>query len=223
MRQPQHLARERETFGYLFCPHAPYGSQVSLIGEEEEKKKKKKKKKKKRRFLIFQNFIFSTSIKLSRNQRTYLYSGGLGLSIDIHFVDLEVSYDILSSLPIVLSKHFNHPHPHIEIATAISDNKIARFILKGSINILYFVPKQNTDSTVTDSCINACYRVNALTVIGTQRHSLHKVLMTLLNNQNHHSMQNTVSIGLVLTFLMVFSFLLAYVAMRFLVVGGSRT
>ena len=25
-------------------------------------------------------------------------------------------------LPIVLSKHFNHPHPYIEIATAISDN-----------------------------------------------------------------------------------------------------
>ena len=32
-------------------------------------------------------------------------------------------------------------------------------------------------------------------------------------------MQNTVSIGLVLTFLMVFSFLLAYVAMHLLVVG----
>ena len=44
-----------------------------------------------------------------------------GLSIDIHFVDIELSYDVLSSLPIVLSKHFNHPHPNIEIATAISD------------------------------------------------------------------------------------------------------
>ena len=31
------------------------------------------------------------------------------------------SYDVLSPLPIVLSKHFNHPHPYIEIATAISD------------------------------------------------------------------------------------------------------
>ena len=49
-----------------------------------------------------------------------MYSGGSGLSIDIHFVDLEVSY-VLSPLPIVLSKHFNHPHPYIEIATAISD------------------------------------------------------------------------------------------------------
>ena len=37
------------------------------------------------------------------------------------FVDIELSYDVLSPLPIVLSKHFNHPHPYIEIATAISD------------------------------------------------------------------------------------------------------
>ena len=48
-------------------------------------------------------------------------SGGSGLSIDNHFVDIELSYDVLSPLPIVLSKHFNHPHPYIEIATAISD------------------------------------------------------------------------------------------------------
>ena len=51
----------------------------------------------------------------------YLYSGGSGLSIDIHFVDIELSYDVLSPLPTLLSKHFNHPHPYIEIATAISD------------------------------------------------------------------------------------------------------
>ena len=50
-----------------------------------------------------------------------MYSGGSGLSIDIHFVDIKLSYDVLSTLPIVLSKHFNHPHPYIEIATAISD------------------------------------------------------------------------------------------------------
>ena len=50
-----------------------------------------------------------------------MYSGGSGLSIDIHFVDIELSYDVLSPLPIVLSKHFNHPYPYIEIATAISD------------------------------------------------------------------------------------------------------
>ena len=50
-----------------------------------------------------------------------MYSGGSGLSIDIHFVAIELSYEVLSPLPIVLSKHFNHPHPYIEIATAISD------------------------------------------------------------------------------------------------------
>ena len=43
----------------------------------------------------------------------YLYSGGSGLSIDIHFVDIELSYDVLSPLPIVHLKHFNHPHPYI--------------------------------------------------------------------------------------------------------------
>ena len=75
-----------------------------------EKKKKKKKKKEEERFSVF-----SASIKLSWNQKTYLYSGGSGLSIDIHFVDLEVSYDILSPLPILLSKNFNHPHPYITI------------------------------------------------------------------------------------------------------------
>ena len=52
-----------------------------------------------------------------------MYSGGSGLSIDTHFVDIELSYDVLSPLPTLLSKHFNHPHPYIEIATAISDTR----------------------------------------------------------------------------------------------------
>ena len=43
LRQLQHLARERETFGYLFCPRTPYGSRVSFTGEEEEEERKKKK------------------------------------------------------------------------------------------------------------------------------------------------------------------------------------
>ena len=82
-------------------------------------KTKKKKEERKLRFSFFSSkFVFLASIKLSWNQRTYLYSGGSGLSIDIHFVDLE---DVLSPLPIVLSKHFNHPHPYIEISTVISD------------------------------------------------------------------------------------------------------
>ena len=42
LRQPQHLARERETFGYLFCPCTPYDSRVSLIGEERKKERRKK-------------------------------------------------------------------------------------------------------------------------------------------------------------------------------------
>ena len=71
----------------------------------------------------FSEFVFSACIKLSGNQRTYLYSGGSGLSIDIHFVDIELSYDVLSPLPIVLSKHFNHPQPYIEITTVISDGQ----------------------------------------------------------------------------------------------------
>ena len=72
----------------------------------------------------FSKFVFSACIKLSGNQRTYLYSGWSGLSTDIHFVDKELSYDVLSPLPIqycTMSKHFNHPHPYIEIATTISD------------------------------------------------------------------------------------------------------
>ena len=59
----------------------------------------------------FSKFVFLASIKLSWNQRTYLYSGESGLSIDIHFVDLgSLAYCTI-----------NHPHPYIEIATAISD------------------------------------------------------------------------------------------------------
>ena len=51
LRHPQYLARERETFGYLFCPRTPYGSRVSLIGEEEERKKENDD------FRFFQNWF----------------------------------------------------------------------------------------------------------------------------------------------------------------------
>ena len=43
LRHPQHLARERETFWYHFCPCMPYGSRVSLTGEEEEEEEERKK------------------------------------------------------------------------------------------------------------------------------------------------------------------------------------
>ena len=45
LRQPLHLARERETFWYLFRLCTPYGSRVSLIGEEEEEERKKEERK----------------------------------------------------------------------------------------------------------------------------------------------------------------------------------
>ena len=38
-----HLARERETFWYLFRLCTPYGSRVSLTGEEEEEERRRKK------------------------------------------------------------------------------------------------------------------------------------------------------------------------------------
>ena len=99
---------------------------LELASLEKKKKKKERKKKENDDFRFFSEFVFSACIKLSGNQRTYLYSGGSGLPIDIHFVDIELSYDVLSPLPIVLSKHFNHPHPYIEIATAISDRHLTR-------------------------------------------------------------------------------------------------
>ena len=43
LRQPLHLTRERETFWYFFRLCTPYGSGVSLTGEEEERKKERKK------------------------------------------------------------------------------------------------------------------------------------------------------------------------------------
>ena len=41
LRQPLHLARERETFWYLFRLCTPYGSRVSLVGEEEERRRRR--------------------------------------------------------------------------------------------------------------------------------------------------------------------------------------
>ena len=61
-----------------------------------------------------------------------MYSGGSGLSIDIHFVDIELSYDVLSPLPIVLSKHFNHPHP------SLHDRVVKKGVsfLRGNVSII---------------------------------------------------------------------------------------
>ena len=46
LRQPLHFARERETFWYLFRLCTPYGSRVSLTGEEEEEEEERKKERK---------------------------------------------------------------------------------------------------------------------------------------------------------------------------------
>ena len=80
-----------------------------------------------------------------------MYSGGSGLSIDIHFVDIELSYDVLSPLPTLLSKHFNHPHPYIEIATAISDTddlKSLQFGNQGDSHEFYVALIDNIKSHV---------------------------------------------------------------------------
>ena len=49
LRQPLHLARERKTFWYLFRLCTPYGSRVSLIGEEEEEEEEERRRRRRRR------------------------------------------------------------------------------------------------------------------------------------------------------------------------------
>ena len=44
LREPPFFARERETFGCLFCTCTPYGSRVSLTEEEEEEEEEERKK-----------------------------------------------------------------------------------------------------------------------------------------------------------------------------------
>ena len=62
LRQPLHLTRERETFWYLFRLCTPYGSRVSLIGEEEEEEERRRKKMK---IFDFSKFVYSASVQLS--------------------------------------------------------------------------------------------------------------------------------------------------------------
>ena len=65
LRQPLHLARERETFWYLFRLCTPYGSQVSLTGEEEERRRRRRKK-----MTIFDFFkILLLSFSTARHER----------------------------------------------------------------------------------------------------------------------------------------------------------
>ena len=64
LRQPQHLARERETFGYLFCPCTPYGSRVCLIGEEEEEEEEEEERKKERKKMKIFDFFKNSFSRL---------------------------------------------------------------------------------------------------------------------------------------------------------------
>ena len=103
------LAREKETFWNLFCPCAPYCSQVSFIGGEEEERRKK---------MTILNFF---KIRFLGFHKTELKSEVLRRVRAFSRYPFSLSFHALSPLPIVLSKHFNHPYPYIEIATAISD------------------------------------------------------------------------------------------------------
>ena len=100
--------------------------ELASLEKKKERKKERKKKRKKMTILDFFKVRFLGFYKAEQKSEDILYSGGSGLSIDIHFVDIELSYDVLSPLSTLLSKHFNHPHPYIEIATAISDNDFIR-------------------------------------------------------------------------------------------------
>ena len=113
LRQPLHLARERETFWYLFRLCTPYGSRVSLTGEEEERRRRKK-------MTIFDFFkirllSFCTAELKSKDifvlRRVRAFSG-------YSFCWLNPQTTCLFTLAYCTVKHFNHPHPYIEIATA---------------------------------------------------------------------------------------------------------
>ena len=111
LRQPLHLARERETFWYLFRLCTPYGSRVSLTEEEEEEERKK--------MTIFNFFkirllSFCTAELKSEDifvlRRVRAFSG--------------YSFCWLNPQTTCLFTLAQHPHPYIEIATAISDKVI---------------------------------------------------------------------------------------------------
>ena len=108
LRQPLHLARERETFRHPFRLCTPYGSQVSLTGEEEERRRRKK-------MTIFDFFkirllsfctaeLKSEDIFVLRRVRAFS-----GYSFCWLNPQTTCAYASLP-LPIVLSKHFNHLH-----------------------------------------------------------------------------------------------------------------
>ena len=85
LRQPLHLAREGETFWYLFRLCTPYGSRVSLTGEEEEEEKRRRRRKKMTIFDFFKIRLLSFCTAVLKSEDILVLRRS-GLSVDIHFV-----------------------------------------------------------------------------------------------------------------------------------------
>ena len=121
LRQPLHLARERETFWYLFRLFTPYGSRVSLTGEEEEERRRRRRRRRRRKKMTIFDFFkirllsFSTAELKSEDifvlRRVRAFSG-------YSFCWLNPQTTCLFTLAYCTVKTFQ---PYIEIATAISD------------------------------------------------------------------------------------------------------
>ena len=61
LREPPFFARERETFGYLFCTCTPYGSSLEKKEERRRKERKKEERRKKERKKEDDDFPFFQS------------------------------------------------------------------------------------------------------------------------------------------------------------------
>ena len=129
LRQQLHLARERETVWYLFRLCTPYGSRVSLTEEEEgieeEERRSRIRRKKMTIFDFFKIRLLSFCTAELKSEDIFVLRRVRAFSgYSFCWLNPQTTCAYASlPLPIVLSKHFNHPHSYIEIATAISDNK----------------------------------------------------------------------------------------------------
>ena len=104
--------RKRERHFGTFSVH------VRLVALElASLEKKKEEEERKERFRFFQIHFLGFYKAELKSEDIHLYSGGSGLSVDIHFVGFNLSIHAFSPLPM----YFNHPHPYIEITTVICD------------------------------------------------------------------------------------------------------
>ena len=85
-----------------------------------EKKKKKDQRKKNNDDFQFFKIHFLGFYKAERKSEDLFVLRRVRAARRYPFCWFRLSFHALSPLPIVLSKHFKHPHPYIEIATAIS-------------------------------------------------------------------------------------------------------